>query len=87
MTKNEKEIIDKFYKETWCELSVKDGKFYYDGNLDLVGNKIISQLPDNLTVNGFLDLNSSSIIDLPNNLTVNGFWHYAVLMSQNCQKI
>ena len=63
MTKREKEIIDKFYKETWCELSVKEGKFYYDGNLDLVGNKYISQLPDNLTVNGFLDLTDSSIIE------------------------
>lgn len=66
MTKSEKEIIDKFYKETWCELSVKDGKFYYNGNLDLVGNKIISQLPDDLTVNGFLDLSDSSIKEVIN---------------------
>lgn len=43
-----------------------------DGNLNLAG-KIIKLLPDNLTINGNLDISDCSDIDeLPLNLTVNG---------------
>lgn len=83
MNKTEKEIIDKFYQETWYELTVKDGKFYCNGNLDLFGNNI-TYLPDDLTVNGFLELSDSSIKELPNNLIVHGFF---ILVSYLCHKI
>ena len=63
------EIIEKFKEETGYELTVKEGKLFYDGNLDLKCTGIV-ELPDNLTVMGYLDLNDTDIDKLPNNLSV-----------------
>ena len=51
--------------------------FCYNGNniqsdLNLY-NTYITELPDNLTVEGYLDLGNTNITELPNNLTVNGY--------------
>lgn len=63
------EIIEKFKKETGYELTMKGGRLFYDGCLDLSKTNIKS-LPDNLTVNGYLDLNNTEIEYLPDNLVV-----------------
>ena len=42
-----------------------------NGNLYLSGTEI-TELPDNLTVGGWLDLSGTKITELPNNLTVGG---------------
>lgn len=42
-----------------------------NGNLDLIGTKI-TELPDNLTVGGWLNLRGTKITALPDNLTVGG---------------
>ena len=65
------EQIDEFYKETGYQLEVKDGKPYYDGNLNLDNKKKI-ELPDNLIVGGELDLYGTNITELPDNLIVGG---------------
>lgn len=62
-------IIEKFKKETGYELTMKGGRLFYDGCLDLSKTKIKS-LPDNLTVSGYLDLNNTEIEYLPDNLVV-----------------
>jgi hypothetical protein len=43
-----------------------------NGNLDLFGRKDITELPDNLTVKGELDIRYSAITKLSKNLTVKG---------------
>lgn len=43
------------------------------GDLDLSGRDDITELPDNLTIGGYLDLRNSAITSLPNNLTVGGY--------------
>ena len=70
-TKTLQEQINKFYKETGYQLEVKDGKAYYNDDLDLYGAKI-TELPDNLVVDGYLNLNNSEITELPDNLVVGG---------------
>ena len=42
------------------------------GNLSLKTQKNIAELPDNLTVNGHLNITQSRITKLPDGLTVNG---------------
>lgn len=64
-----RESVEIFHKETGYELTIKDRKLFYDGNLNLTDSPII-ELPDNLTVNGFLVLNNAAINKLPYNLTV-----------------
>ena len=71
-TKTLQEQIDKFYKETRYRLEVKDGKTYYGGSLDLRDTKI-SELPDNLVVEGRLNLYDTKITKLPDNLIVGGW--------------
>lgn len=71
MNKNMNEIIERFKEETGYELTVKDGKLFYEGNLDLTGQKI-TELPDNLTVMGHLILNKAAIKKVPNTLTIFG---------------
>lgn len=61
--------IKKFKEETGITLKVKDGKPYYNCDLDLRGTGITA-LPDNLTVKGCLDLSNTRITSLPDNLTV-----------------
>jgi hypothetical protein len=48
-----KEIIKKFKEETGYELTIKNGKLFYDGFLNLAGQNI-TELPDNLTVDDTL---------------------------------
>ena len=43
------------------------------GNLDLYLNQTVTELPDNLTVEGYVDLRRTNIIELPDNLTVGSF--------------
>lgn len=45
-------------------LTIRDGRPYYDGSLDLSGTQI-TVLPDNLTVGGYLDLEGTGIINYP----------------------
>ena len=66
------EQIDEFYKETGYQLEVKDGKPYYEDNLDLYGTNI-TELPDNLIVGGELYLYGTNITELPDNLVVGGW--------------
>lgn len=42
------------------------------GNLDL-SNTDYTELPDDLTVDGDLNLRDSNIVNIPNNLMVSGF--------------
>ena len=72
MNKNMNEIIEKFKKETGYTLTIKNGELFYDDDMWLGGSEI-TQLPDNLTVNGNLDLSGTDITVLPNNLTVGGY--------------
>lgn len=65
------EQIDKFYKETGYQLEVKDGKPYCNRHLDLRYTEI-TELPDNLVVEGSLGLKGLNITKLPNNLVVGG---------------
>ena len=67
-----KKQIEKFYELTGYRLIIKDGKPYYDGDLDLQGT-VITSLPDNLTVGGLLYLRGAAITSLPDNLTVGGW--------------
>lgn len=66
------EIIEKFKEETGYTLTIKNGELFYDDDMWLGGSEI-TQLPDNLTVNGNLDLSGTDITVLPNNLTVGGY--------------
>ena len=43
-----------------------------NGNLNLYNRKDITELPNNLTVGGYLDLQGTAIASLPDNLTVGG---------------
>ena len=72
MNKNMNEIIEKFKEETGYTLTIKNGELFYDDDMWLDGSEI-TQLPDNLTVNGNLDLSGTDITVLPNNLTVGGY--------------
>ena len=64
-------IIKKFREETNYILYYNEGKFCYNGSLNLIGTQIQS-LPDNLTVGGYLHLGNTPIQSLPDNLTVGG---------------
>ncbi len=66
------EIIEKFKEETGYTLTIKNGELFYDDDMWLGGSKI-TQLPDNLTIYGHLDLSGTIITVLPNNLTVRGY--------------
>ena len=57
-----KQEIKRFKKETGINLVIKDGKLFYDSDLDLRGTGITA-LPDNLTVGGYLDLRDTGITD------------------------
>ena len=46
-----------------------------NGNLNLTSYRDLRELPDNLTVGGWLDLSGTQIASLPDNLTVGG-WLY-----------
>ena len=50
-----------FARETGYKLTVKDGKPYYGGSLDLDGCTGITSLPEGLTVGGSLDLIGTGI--------------------------
>jgi len=55
----------------------KDGSYYTytKGNIDYSRRTSLKKLPDNLTVNGYLNLNGcTSLKSLPDNLTVNGYF-------------
>lgn len=67
------EIIEKFKEETGYTLTIKNGELFYDDDDMWLGGSEITQLPDNLTVNGNLDLSGRDITVLPNNLTVGGY--------------
>ena len=47
----------------------EDGEIAFNISLDLE-NTQISELPDNLTINGYLNLENTQIRELPDNLTV-----------------
>ena len=66
-----RETVERFHKETGYELTIKDGKLFYDGDIDLT-KTVITELPDNLTVMGHLILNKAAIKKLPNTLTTFG---------------
>jgi len=51
---------------------VHKGQLHYYGNVDLRKNTDITHLPDNLEVNGYLDISYTKITKLPKNLTVHG---------------
>ena len=53
-----KQEIKRFKKETGINLVIKDGKLFYDSDLDLHGTGITA-LPDNLTVGGSLYLHGT----------------------------
>jgi len=61
---------EQFEKITDIELIEKDGKLVCYYNLDLEGNKDITELPDNLIVFGYSDLRCSGITKLPKGLEV-----------------
>ena len=64
---------EQFEKLVDIELTEKDGKLVYDGNLFLKGRKDITELPDNFKVLGFLELSNSGITKLPKGLEVE-YW-------------
>jgi hypothetical protein len=56
-------------------LTRSEGKYIWNKNLDLENNRIITELPDNLYINGWLDLEYTNITKLPNNLYIeNNLW-------------
>lgn len=62
---------EEFEKLAGIKLTEKDGRLYYDGDLSLIGRKDITELPDNFTVLGGLDLNYSGVKRLSKGLEVN----------------
>jgi len=68
-TKTLQEQIYKFHKETGYQLELKEGKPYYNDDLDLRYTEI-SELPDNLIVGGSLGLYGTKITELPENLVI-----------------
>ena len=62
-----------FKAATGIELSIKDGHPYCRNSLEL-GEELgkLDSMPDNLEVNGYLNLYKSSLKELPANLVVNG---------------
>ena len=61
---------EQFEELTGIELIEENGKLVYYDDLDLEDRKDIIELPDNLKVLGFLDLNESGITKLPKGLEV-----------------
>jgi hypothetical protein len=62
---------EEFEKLAGIKLTEKDGRLYYDGDLSFIGRKDITELPDNFTVLGGLDLNYSGVKRLSKGLEVN----------------
>lgn len=56
------QVINEFKKETGITLEIKNGKPYYGGSLYL-SDTGITQLPEGLTVGGYLDLRGTGITD------------------------
>ena len=67
-----KDVIEKFKKETWYTLEEKNGRLYYDYGIDLRGTEI-TNLPEGLTIGGYLNLEGTKITSLPEGLIVGGF--------------
>ena len=67
-----KDIIEKFKKETGYTLEERNGRLYYGYGIDLRGTKI-TNLPEGLTIGGYLDLGGTKITSLPKGLTVGSF--------------
>lgn len=61
---------EEFEKLAGVKLTEKDGRLYYNGDLILRGRQDITELPDNFTVLGGLDLSYSSIKRLSKGLEV-----------------
>jgi len=61
---------EQFEQLIGIELIEEEGKLVYYGNLYLKGRKDITELPDNLTVLGYLELSNSGITKLPKGLEV-----------------
>ena len=67
-------ITKEQFEELIDEKLIKEnGKLVYDGNLDLEKRKDVTELPDNLKVLGYLDLNGSSVTKLPKGLEIEGW--------------
>ena len=66
----QQQIAD-FKEATGIQLEVRDGKPFYNNDLNLYGVNI-EKLPDNLTVKGNLGLDSTLIKELAENLKVSG---------------
>lgn len=66
-----RETVEKFKEETGYLLEVRDNELFYDGNIFL-SDKVITELPDNLTVNGNLVIYFGHIKKTHNKLKVYG---------------
>ena len=64
---------EQFEKLIGKKLIKENGKLIYDGNLDLEKRTDITELPDNLKILGYLDLNGSSVTKLPKGLEIEGW--------------
>ena len=62
---------EEFEKLAGVKLTEKDGRLYYNGDLILRGRQDITELPDNFTVLGGLDLSYSGVKRLSKGLEVN----------------
>ena len=63
-------IKEEFEELAGIELVEQDGKLVYDGDLNLSNKIVITELPDNLKVLGYLDLNSSGVTKLPKGMEI-----------------
>lgn len=74
-----RETVERFHRETGYLLEVRDNELFYDGNIFL-RDKIITELPDNLTVNGNLVIYFGNINKTHNSLIVYG--HFSLICTQ-----
>jgi len=66
--------IDLFKEQTGKELEIRDGRPYFDGNLDLESCTELTSLPAGMKVKGDLDLDKCiGLTSLPGGLEVNGY--------------
>ena len=65
--------IDRFEKQTGIELEIRDGRPYFDGDLNLNDCTGLTSLPDDLEIDGNLNLAScTGLTSLPNGLKIGG---------------
>jgi hypothetical protein len=60
-------IPDKYYEVT------EDNTIIFNTDLNLMFNRNITELPNNLTINGYLTIMGTHIIKLPNNLIISSW--------------